>query len=263
MYILKDQILLNILKEGNPLLLEGPPGVGKTSFSKFSASVMGAEYIYFLCHSGVTEEDLFVKLDPAKVAALAAGLDIDIKTCYRPGVLLQVILKSHEGPVILCLDEIDKTHPSFDVLLLDFLEELRIQGPFGETWTGRKENIYVILTSNGQREISGPLLRRCFRYQMRYLEASEEINLILKETGASKASVSLVLNIINRLRREHPEDAPSLSEIMKFFNGVKYATSPHDIKVLIQGFLCRTPEMEVYFTKVNLHKKLWKMLRKE
>jgi len=245
------------------LILFGPPGVGKTVFAHAVASALGAEEIYFLAHHWVSEEDLFVKLDPARVAGLAGGVYSEIEESYRPGVLLRASLSSREKPTVLVLDEWDKAPERCDALLLEFLQEGKVYGPFGECWEALSENLFVFITSNEMRDLSEPLLRRCLRYRMGFLPSEVEADLIRKQSGAASTIARLIVTYMNIIRAKGMT-APSLQEGMRLAQTLKVAESALDVKLLIEGWLCKTSEdWEALEKEVpQPHAVLWGEMRK-
>jgi len=241
----EDEIILRALAHQNggmrALCVFGPPGVGKTALAHAVAEAWGAEEIYFLAHHWVSEEDLFVKLDPARVAGLAGGVYQEMEEAYRPGVLLRAALSSKERPTVLILDEWDKAPERCDALLLEFLQEGKVYGPFGECWEASPERLIVFITSNELRDLSEPLLRRVLRYRMGFLPPEVEADLIRKQSGVSVAVARLIVAFMTAIRNKGAS-SPSLQEGIRLAQSLNIAESAQDLRVLLEGWLCKMPE---------------------
>jgi len=241
----EDEIILRALAHQNggvrALCIFGPPGVGKTALAHAVAEALSAEEIYFLAHHWVSEEDLFVKLDPARVAGLAGGVYNELEEAYRPGVLLRAALSSKERPTVLILDEWDKAPERADALLLEFLQEGMVYGPFGECWEASPERLIVFITSNELRDLSEPLLRRVLRYRMGFLPSEVEADLIRKQSGVPGNVARLIVGFMNAIRTKGAS-SPSLQEGIRLAQSLEVAESASDLRVLLEGWLCKVQE---------------------
>jgi len=240
-----DEVFLRVLtaRDGGGVragLISGAPGVGKTALGRFFADQLGGGLEYYLCHHWSSDEDLFVRIDPARVAALAGGLaGVEMEDAYRAGVLLRAVNASHTQPVVCLIDELDKAPERVDALLLEFLQTGRVYGAFGEVWQANLDNLYVIITDNGIRPIAEPLLRRVFRYHMPYLPAHVEADIIRKQSGAGAGVCRLIVSMATAIR-ERGASSPSLQECVRLAQSLPLAENAGDVEMLLRGWLCKT-----------------------
>lgn len=138
-----------------PVLLRGPPGTGKTELTRIVAEYLGAEYHYYQCTFGTTEDDLLYRYVPSENTK--SGVRI------LEGVLPTALRASRNHLTVVVLDEFDKTRATTDAVLLDFLQNCRVSLRINEhedMVQGCRENLVVFVVSNDEREFSEPLMRR-------------------------------------------------------------------------------------------------------
>ena len=224
-------------------IITGAPGVGKTSFARALAEGMGGRLIEYYAHHWSNDEDLFVAVDPARVAAIAGGHDMPLAKTYRRGALLRATLLSRRMPVVLLLDEWDKAPEYCDALLLEFLQSGTVHGRHGERWRANTRQLAVVITSNGLRELIEPLQRRCFRYEMPYLSPEIESDVLRKTTGAPVGAIRLVVKTMN-LIRANGRSSPSLQEGMMLLRGMALANGVDEVRLLVRGYLVKDSQDE-------------------
>lgn len=153
-------------------LLLGPPGCGKTAFTRYFADQVGGEYVYSLLHSWSDDQELFFGVD---VAAVVSG---DVDSVRQPGVLARAAEMSTKNTVVLCLDEVDKVQERTEYLLLDFLQSGRVPVRPGLQIQARIENLVVFATSNGERDLSDATMRRFRRVRMNPISRDVMVDII-------------------------------------------------------------------------------------
>jgi len=219
------------------LILEGPPGTGKTFFAEWLAIQQQANYLYYLCHHWTGDEELFISVHVGRVAA---GVN-DPQDAYEFGILTKAALASQATPVVVCLDELDKAPQRAEALLLDFLQNGRIYLPDGQKIQGVLENLIVVITTNGIRPLMEATMRRGFRIKMDFLPPNIEADIIRKQTGAPMGAIRCVVRMM-QIIRSSGVTSPSLQEGRQLVEDLSVAESAADTQFLIKGWLCKEPE---------------------
>lgn len=158
------------------LLLEGPPGAGKSALAQVIADHLGAKLVVYQAHAWTDADELFVGVD---VVAAVAG---DADGVRQLGVLAQVAEISQKEPVVLLLDEIDKTSEAAEALLLDWLQSGRVPVRPGIQIQTRLDQVVVIATSNAVRPLSDALLRRFRRAWLDVLPVDVQVQMLSAES---------------------------------------------------------------------------------
>lgn len=208
---------------GKPCLIEGPAGVGKTQLALALARSTGRTLIRLQCYEGLDLSKALYDWNYAKqLLCLQAGLSNweEVKSdLYGPEFLLarpllQAILS--ENPVILLIDELDKSDEEFESFLLELLAEFQITIPELGTFKAKNRPI-VLLTSNNTRDLSEALRRRCIHLLLDYPDLEREIQILQKK--CPELAPSLLRDVclfVAKIRKMPLRKLPSVSESMDF-----------------------------------------------
>jgi len=219
-----------------PLLLEGPPGVGKTEIGKLWALFHDAPLIRLQCYEGLDESKalyewsygkqmLYAQLLREKVGDLlrsASDLhgamsilrgqadEFFSRDFLLPRPLLAAI--TSERPVVLLIDEVDRSDEEFEAFLLEVLSDSQVSIP--ELGTVKaKHPPRVILTSNNSRDLSDALRRRCLYLFIDYPDAEQERRIVEKRVpGLDAQFARKLVHFVEGIRKADLRKAPGISE---------------------------------------------------
>jgi MoxR-like ATPase len=192
---------------GQPLLLEGEAGVGKTEVAKALAQATGARLIRLQCHEGIDLHHAVYDWDYARqlLALRAAESGVDEGELFsRRFLLRRPLLEAleHDGPVVLLIDEIDRADDEFEAFLLEFLSDFAVTIPELGTIAAAHRPL-VVLTSNRTRELHDALKRRCLYHWIDYPSPPREREIVhARIPGVPEAIAVRVVEAVGRLR-EH------------------------------------------------------------
>ena len=156
------------------------------------------------------------------------------------------------------MDELDKAQEHVDNLLLHFLDKFEVPDQYGNMVQGRNDNIHIVITSNKLRELSLPLYRRCFRFEMSYLDPEVELEILRQKTGVDSQIIKALLKFVNAIRQSDLKSL-SLNEMLKFLLMLKHAESRTDVQVLLEGYIIDEPDVHAEVKKLS--KMIWKVLK--
>lgn len=207
---------------GKPLLIEGEAGVGKTEVAKCLAAACDAQLIRLQCYEGLDAQHALYDWDYQRqllAIQMAASADPDTlkKTLYSNDFLIErPLLKAiaSECPVVLLIDEIDRADEEFEALLLEVLSDFQISIPELGTFTAINRP-RVLLTSNGVRELSDALRRRCLYHYLDYPDADREKAIVrAKLPDIDQALNQQLVDVVQALRGASLRKAPGVAETL-------------------------------------------------
>lgn len=210
------------LKLQKPLLIEGPAGVGKTELAKVLAAATQSRLIRLQCYEGLDEAKALYEWNYQKQLLCLQVKQNQSKSweeakedIFTPEFLLRrpllLALESRE-PVVLLIDEVDKSDEEFESFLLEILSDYQITIP--ELGTIKARQIPVaVLTSNNFRDFGDALKRRCIHLYLDYPSFERELEIVrLKVPGIQNALAQQLVRFIQVIRKQDLKKPPSIAE---------------------------------------------------
>jgi MoxR-like ATPase len=228
-YLAGNQLAASLflaVRMGQPILLEGEPGVGKTEAAKALASVIETPLVRLQCYEGISAAEALYEWNyPRQLLAIrlaeAAGEHISDRDLFtqeyllsRP--LLTALLHPGPHPAVLLIDEVDRADDEFEAFLFELLAEAAVTIP--ELGTQRATLPPVtVLTSNRTRDLHDALKRRCLYHWISYPDTPRVAEIIRRRVPvASEALAEQIAAAVQRLRKLDLTKAPGISEAISW-----------------------------------------------
>jgi len=214
--------LMDFLKR--PLLLEGEAGVGKTEVGKTLAVVHDAELIRLQCYEGLDQNAALYEWNyQRQLLAIKTregiGEDADAieEHIFSEKYLLERPLLAairRASPPVLLIDEVDRADEEFEAFLLELLSDFQVSIP--ELGTVKAIAIpRVVLTSNGTRELSDALRRRCLYHYIDFPDIDREAKIILARIPGIDATLAVqIARMVAAVRKEDLRKVPGVAETL-------------------------------------------------
>jgi len=244
---------------GRPLLLEGEPGVGKTTAAKTLAAVLNTELVRLQCYEGLTANEalydwnyqrqlLSIRLAEAQGANISEA-DLYTETYLVDRPIMRCVRHRGATPPVLLIDEIDRADDEFEALLLEFLGESAVTVPELGTFVAERPPL-AVLTSNRSRDLHDALRRRCLYHWIDYPEPSRAAAIVRRTVpGATAPLIQHATQFVGGTRDLDLDKPPGVAETIDWVAalvslGVADLVSPATVASALTslGALAKTPD---------------------
>ena len=228
-YIASNELVVAIqlaLSLERPLLLEGSAGVGKTELARALSQTRSTKLIRLQCYEGLdAAQSIYEWNYQRQLISIRAAADDGIsreqieKHVFSKDFLLErpllMSITQKRSPVLL-IDEIDRADEEFEAFLLEILSDYQVSIPELGTVSSVTKPI-VVLTSNGTRDLSDALRRRCLYSYVEYPDRNTEIDILkVKQPNIDSKLAGQIIDFVQKLRKEDLEKTPGIAEMLDF-----------------------------------------------
>ena len=228
-YVASDELVVAIqlaLSLERPLLLEGSAGVGKTELARALSQARSTKLIRLQCYEGLdSAQSIYEWNYQRQLISIRAAADDGVsreqieKHVFSKDFLLErpllMSITQDKSPILL-IDEIDRADEEFEAFLLEILSDYQVSIPELGTINSVTKPI-VILTSNGTRDLSDALRRRCLYSYVEYPDRTTEIEILkARQPNIDFLLASQIIDFVQKLRKEDLEKTPGIAEMLDF-----------------------------------------------
>ncbi|UWR00860.1 MoxR family ATPase [Rhodobacteraceae bacterium S2214] len=228
-YVASDDLAVALqlaLALGRPLLLEGAAGVGKTEVARTLAAVKDTQLLRLQCYEGLDAAQAIYEWNYQRqlltIRAAAedgeTGKAVEDRIFSRDFLLERPLLAAitQDVPPVLLIDEIDRADEEFEAYLLEILSDYQVSIPELGTITATSKPM-VILTSNGTRDLSDALRRRCLYTYVDYPDRETELAILKARCPDVEDQLARqVIGFVQKLREEELDKTPGVAEMLDF-----------------------------------------------
>lgn len=265
----KDRIALTAylaMRLEKPILVVGPPGVGKTEIAKSLSQALNASLIRLQCYEGLDENKALYEWNyQRQLLRIQMQNEIQEDELFSqeyllPRPLLQGLMSQDDS--VLLIDEVDKTDAEFEAFLLELLGEFQITIPEMGTIKAKHRPL-IILTSNGERELSDGLKRRCVFLYINPPSVEKEVKILrAKLPDLSEKLAYQVAKAVSVLREKLIlQKIPSVSETLDWAKALlvmgKAELDPVWVDATLNLLLKSQEDLELFYQEMGVERMIW------